>query len=180
MRFISEHVQGGSSGQHVTLTSLEGVVMVFTICLAAELPSITLTPIWWVPLMSLLFRYSPIPSYFFLFIIFLPLPILHHTPCQHNLPHNLCKPSWSPLTIPYTHHTIGSAPHCRFGIWPTDHTAWFSISSSFSVTWCALSWANWSQAIAPCGQGLITCFTANEPCAHFCLSFVFKPLVFTS
>ena len=37
--FLSE------SGQHVTMSSLEGFVMAFPICSAAEPPSITLTPI---------------------------------------------------------------------------------------------------------------------------------------
>ena len=79
-------------------------------------------------------------------------------------------------TTPYTHHTI-LAPHCRFGIWPTDHVVLFPIFSSISVTQCILSWANQSQAIAPRGQGLTICFTTHKPCAHFYLSFVFETLV---
>ena len=87
--------------------------------------------------------------------------------------------TWPPSTIPYTHHTISLAPHCRFGIWPMDHMVLFPIFSSFSVTHCALLRADWSQAIVLCGQDLIICFTAHEPCAHFSLSFVIKPLVST-
>ena len=84
-----------------------------------------------------------------------------------------------PLTVPYTHRTISPAPHCRFGIWPMDHVVLFPIFSSFSVSRCALSWTDWSQAITPHGQDLTICFTAHEPCACFYLSFVFKTLVST-
>ena len=86
--------------------------------------------------------------------------------------------TWSPSTIPYTHHTFGLAPHCRFAIWPMDHIVLF-IFSFFSVTWCVLSWTNWSQAFMSCSQDLTICFATHEPCAHFYLSFVFKTLVST-
>ena len=85
------------------------------------------------PVMSLLIWYSPMPSYFHLFIIFLPLLILCHAPCWCDLLCGLHKLSWPPSTIPYTHGTINLAPHFRFGIWPTDHTVLFPISSAFQL-----------------------------------------------
>ena len=121
--------------------------------------------------MSLLIWYSPIPSYFHLFITLLLSLILHHAPHQWNLPHDLHKPLWPPSTIPYTHCTTSPAPHFRFDGWPMYHTALFP----FWVTQCTLS-----QAIMLHGQGLITSFTAHETCARFSLSFVFKLLVFTT
>ena len=111
----------------------------------------------------------------------------YHFPSTDPLSHTtlmwpsvqLMWPSQPSLTIPYTHRTISLALCCRFGIWPMDHTVLLPIFSSFSVTQCALLWANWSQAITLCGQGFTTCFAAHKPCAHFCLSFVFKTLVST-
>ena len=38
---------------------------------------------------------------------------------------------------------------------------------SFSITQHVLLWPDQSQAIAPCGQDLIICFTPHEPCACF-------------
>ena len=122
-------------------------------------------------LMSLLIRYSPMASYFCLSII---LPSTADPPPCTTL---MWSSTWPPLTIPYTHHTISLAPHCRCGIWSTDHTVLFPIFSSFSVTRCTLSQANWSQAIMPCSQDLTICFTTHKPCAHFYLSFVFKTIV---
>ena len=42
------------------------------------------------PLMSLLIRYSPMASYFWLSIIFLTPQILQHISCQHDLPWDSC------------------------------------------------------------------------------------------
>ena len=73
---------------------------------------------------------------------------------------------WSPLTIPYTHPTIGPVPHRRPPIWPTDHVI-LSFLSLFSFTQCILSWPNQSQVTAPHSQDFTICFAAYEPCAHF-------------
>ena len=83
--------------------------------------------------MRLFIWYSPIPSYFCLFIIFLPPLSLCHAPHWCNLLHDSCELSQPPSTIPYTHHTISPAPCFRFGIWLMDHTVLFPISSSFQL-----------------------------------------------
>ena len=73
----------------------------------------------------------------------------------------------SPLTIPYTHCTIGPVPHRRPSIWPMDHIVTFSFLSLFSFTWHILSQPDQSQVVALCDQDLPICFAAPEPCAHF-------------
>ena len=75
--------------------------------------------------------------------------------------------AWSPLTIPYTLHTIGLVPHWRPPIWPMDHIVIFSFLSLLPFTWCILLQPNWSQVVAPRDQDLTICFAAHEPCAHF-------------
>ena len=74
---------------------------------------------------------------------------------------------WSPLTIPYTHHTISLVPHRRPPIWPMDHVVIFPFLSLFSFTQCILSQRNQSQVMALHGQDLTICFTTLAPCAHF-------------
>ena len=73
----------------------------------------------------------------------------------------------SPLTIPYTHCTIGLAPCWRPPIWPTDHIVPFSFLSLFSITQCVLSWPNWSQVITLCDWDFTIHFAAHKPCACF-------------
>ena len=73
----------------------------------------------------------------------------------------------SPLTIPYTHHTISPVPHRRPPIWPTDHIVIFSFLSLFSFTRCILLQPNQSQVITPHSQDLTIHFTTHKPCAHF-------------
>ena len=106
-------------------------------------------------------------SYDLLFTPFYHFPSTADPPTCTTLMQPSTRLVQLPSTIPYTHHTIGPAPHCRFGIWPTDHTVLFPIFSFFSVTWCVLLWASWSQVITLCSQDFIMCFTAHRPCAHF-------------
>ena len=73
----------------------------------------------------------------------------------------------SPLTIPYTHCTIGLVPHQRPSIWPTDHIVTFSFLSLFSFTWHILSQPDQSQVVTLCDRDLTICFTTHEPCACF-------------
>ena len=73
----------------------------------------------------------------------------------------------SPLTIPYTHRTIGPVPCRRPPIWPTDHIVTFSFLSLFSFTRRILSRSDQSQIVAPRDQDLTMHFTAHEPCARF-------------
>ena len=68
-------------------------------------------------------------------------------------------------TIPYTHRTIGPAPHWRSFIWLIDHIVPFFFFSFFSITQCVLSRPGRSQAFAPRGWDLTICFTAHKPCA---------------
>ena len=75
--------------------------------------------------------------------------------------------TWSPSTIPYTHHTISPAPHWRPPIWPTDHVVPFSFLSFFSIIRRVLSWPNQSQVITLCDWDLTIRFATHEPCAHF-------------
>ena len=89
-------------------------------------------------------------------------PLTCTTPMQPSV-----QLAWSPSTIPYTHCTIGPAPHCRFAIWPMDHIVLFPIFCSFSITWRVLLWTYQSQVITPHSQDLTICFTAHKPCAHF-------------
>ena len=70
---------------------------------------------------------------------------LYHFPSTADPP-TCTMPTWpsawlarSPLTIPYTHCTIGLAPYCRSSKWPTDHVVLFPFLSSFSITWRVLS-----------------------------------------
>ena len=117
-------------------------------------------------------------SYGLLFLTFYHFP--HTTdPLTCTTPRLARTFAWSPLTIPYTHHTIGLAPCCRSFIWLTDHIVLLSFLSSFSITWHILLWADWSQAITPCGQDLTICFAAHKPCAHFIYHLYLKTLVST-
>ena len=75
--------------------------------------------------------------------------------------------TWSPPTIPYTHHTISLVPRQRPPIWPTDHNVTFSFLSPFSFTLCILSWSDQSQIVTPHDWDLTIHFAAHEPCAHF-------------
>ena len=72
-----------------------------------------------------------------------------------------------PLTIPYTHCTIGLVPHWRPSIWPMDYIVTFSFLSLFSFTWRILSWPDRSQVVALCDWDLTICFATQEPCACF-------------
>ena len=106
-------------------------------------------------------------SYGLLFLPFYHFPSTADPPTCTMLMQSSTRLTWSPLTIHYTHCTISPAPCCRLSIWPTYHIVLFPILSSFSITRCVLLWANWSQAIALCGQDLTICFITHKPCACF-------------
>ena len=73
----------------------------------------------------------------------------------------------SPLTIPYTHCTIGLVPHRRPPIWPMNHVVIFSFLSLFSFTRHILLRPDWSPVITPRGRDLTICFATHKPCACF-------------
>ena len=114
--------------------------------------------------MSLPIRYSPMTSYFRLFIIFLTPQILQHAPHQCNLPWPSCD-----------HHRlypIPIAPSVQYHIrdLPYDLCTTlciFSFLSLFSFTWHILLWPGQSQVTTPHDQDLTICFTTHKPCAHF-------------
>ena len=105
------------------------------------------------------------------------LSTFYHFPYTADPP-TCTMPMWpfvtfaqSPLTIPYTHCTIGLVPCRRPPIWPMDHVVIFSFLSLFSFTQHILSWPNRSQVITPPGWDLTICFATHKPCAHstYCL-----------
>ena len=146
--------------------------------------------------MSLWSHYFVIPLYFCLSIIFPPSLIHRHAPCWHDLPCNMHKPSWSLAPDAHLYYTLYHLCYqtgfaYQMDRWPMDCTVKFlflgtscvvsfifesfstlsllycTTQQFFSVTQCALSWANQSQAIALHGQGICCYFAADEPCAWF-------------
>ena len=107
------------------------------------------------PVMSLLIWYPVI----FTFLASSPhcwSTAMHHANVTFYAAHaSLHDCSCYPSTIPYTTCTIWPAPHIRLmdDLWTTLFYFHFYF---FSVTQGAMSWADWSQAITPHGQGLIT------------------------
>ena len=120
-----------------------------------------------------------IPSNGLLFSTFYHFPYTADPPTSTT-------PTWpfptivrSPLTIPYTHRTIGPVPHQGPPIWPTDHIVTFSFLSLFSFTQCIPLWPDQSQVIAPRDRDLTICFATPEPCARFTYHLYLKTFVST-
>ena len=83
--------------------------------------------------------------------------------------------TWSPSTIPYTHHTISLVPHWRPPIWPMDHIVIFSFLSLFPFTWHILLRPDWSQVVTLCDWDLTIHFTTHEHCARFTYHLYLQP-----